>query len=248
MVRSPSAPVPASRHVVSAWCRQAKTSTRGWPVLVCLWSVSSLDWPGCHSQGETRDAAPRLDRTGDWCHRGLDCCQGLAITTGRSATSLRLRVTSTRLCSRAVATRRLSTALAMVHRTFRQALHAPPDLAHRQDAQEQLPRRPLFKPAQHPGLRLPASELLQHLGRPKIVLGLPQPQPGPVARRTWFQSAGSTCHSSSRRGRGPDSTRAGSTASARRAAVSTSSSTVEAASCWARRVLPQALGPSMTDL
>ncbi len=67
-----------------------------------------------------------------------------------------------------------------------------------------------------------------------------------TARRTWFQSAGATCHSSSSRGRGPASTRAGSTASAWRAAVSTSSSTVEAASCWARRVLPQALGPSIT--
>ena len=67
-------------------------------------------------------------------------------------------------------------------------------------------------------------------------------------RHAWFQSAGSVCHSSIKRGESPARTSAGSMATARRARASSSSSTSLAATCRAVDVLPLALAPSTTTM
>lgn len=71
----------------------------------------------------------------------------------------------------------------------------------------------------------------------------PLPARSSMVWRTWFQIAGSTCHSSIKRGVFPSRTRRGSTAIMFRACLSLSRNTVLAATRRANSVLPQARGP-----
>ena len=74
----------------------------------------------------------------------------------------------------------------------------------------------------------------------------PVPCPSSLARRTWFQTSGASCHSSSRRGSSPSSTRPGTTDTDLRALRSRSNSTSLRAKLRPVHVLPHPLGPSMT--
>ena len=93
----------------------------------------------------------------------------------------------------------------------------------------------------------PVGRVMSSAGAAEPVrMNCPRFVPLSTARRTWFHSNGSICHSSISRGLSPANTRDGSTAAARRAFSSTSSNTSLAATSRAMAVLPQALGPSIS--